>query len=379
MNTIDNYRKLTLCILLPVLILNLGLSEYNYVRGSNEILTITKIGEIQFSNSYDVIVNENHAYVSCGTYGLKIIDVSDPTNPTMISSLTESHSGFAHRMFYYDGLLYVGDGNGGLNIVDVTDPSSPNGLNYYLGIYSWDVNVVERSGMKIAYTGNGFLRDPNAGLTILNITDSLNPLPLGSIFTGGDITDLEIVNDYAYVLDNENGLMVLDVSNYSNPMIISQSDIKPRSDGVGTVEISQNYAYTTYYGEGLKIYDITDPSNLTFVNEIYETGSTNDVQIDSELNLAFVVDYTDGLLVFNISDPYQTDLIGNYSDTSTGYEGLFIINQEIYLNSNNGLNVLRFSIIDSESKSNDSSASIDPSYMYLAISIGMMIRILKQK
>ncbi|GAH07012.1 unnamed protein product, partial [marine sediment metagenome] len=57
---------------------------------------------------------------------LDIIDVSDPSNPTIINHYNKGiHSAFGSGIEFLNNTLYVPDGNYGLELIDVSDPINP--------------------------------------------------------------------------------------------------------------------------------------------------------------------------------------------------------------------------------------------------------------
>lgn len=61
------------------------------------------------------------------------------------------------------------------------------------------------------------------------------------------------------------GIFILDVSNKSNPKIISSSNTAGWAEGV---QVSGNYAHIADGGNGLVIVDITDPTNPELVTKM---------------------------------------------------------------------------------------------------------------
>ena len=166
--------------------------------------------------------DENTAFVTDRSSELQIINVSDPTNPILLST-------FSDGLFYgaySDGAL-SSDGNTlylvnwyTLDIVDVSDPSSPQLLgststqiDQYgndVGGYS-DALVLSTDG-KVAYVESTLY-----GLIVLDISDSTSPSVVGSmdldiynspggaskltlspdgttIYFAGDVTDLKVID-----------------------------------------------------------------------------------------------------------------------------------------------------------------------------------------
>ncbi len=61
-----------------------------------------------------ICASRNLAYIANGSAGLRVLDVSDPVNPTEIAFYDTP--GYAQDVFVSNSLIYVADGPGGLFI-----------------------------------------------------------------------------------------------------------------------------------------------------------------------------------------------------------------------------------------------------------------------
>jgi hypothetical protein len=84
----------------------------------NIVGNVTTIGQ-----AIDVKVVDNLAYVACKEEGLSIIDVSDPTEPHILSE--KNTSGWAQSVDVQDGLVAIGSGGGGAYLFDASEPTAP--------------------------------------------------------------------------------------------------------------------------------------------------------------------------------------------------------------------------------------------------------------
>lgn len=98
-----------------------------------------------------------------------ILDVSDPSNLTHISTL--SYGSFVSECEYWNGYLYVLAGLEGLSVLDVSDPYNPQEVGHL------DTDGTPR---EIAFHGStAYLADYGGGLLILDVSDPLNPIDTG--------------------------------------------------------------------------------------------------------------------------------------------------------------------------------------------------------
>ena len=105
----------------------------------------------------------------------------------------------------------------------------------------------------VAISGDyAYIADYENGLIILNIEEPSNPVFSGSYDTDGLAYRVTISGNYAYVADWNNGLIILNIEDPSNPIFVGSYDAKP----AWSVTISGNYGYVSACENGLIILDI---------------------------------------------------------------------------------------------------------------------------
>ncbi|MFW9981984.1 MAG: LVIVD repeat-containing protein, partial [Candidatus Thorarchaeota archaeon] len=300
-----------LCFLVFAMILNSLLGYCVPIASANQIV-LTKIAQIETGDAYDVWVDtsRNITYVTCGYSGVKAFDVSDPGNPIEIATVSSSLDYYAHQLVMRNNLMFIGDGRGGLKIIDFGNISSPIVLSQYTGDYAWDVEVRGDT----AFVANGF-QGVGDRLTIVNVSDPTSPELLGSHTIAGDATDIEIVENLAFVTTSYAGFTVFDVSNHTNPIQLTQYVGPSTSDAdLGDLEIIGELAFLSYWGKSFKILNISNLSNIEIIAEYNETLDSFSVHIDTDRNLAFLCDLELGLLLLDIQNPTQITEVTRYFD-----------------------------------------------------------------
>jgi hypothetical protein len=113
----------------------------------------------------DVEVKGDYAYLAVERGGLRIVDISDPTQPEEISFYDTR--GIAKSLAIVGDHAYVADGREGLRVIDISDTSNPREVGYYdtPGVAE-DIVVVDQ---------HAYIADGKTGLLILNIKDPTNP------------------------------------------------------------------------------------------------------------------------------------------------------------------------------------------------------------
>ena len=64
----------------------------------------------------DVVIDNTLAFVAQGEGGLMIINISDPKNPTEISTVNQGMKGYAYKVARKDSVLYIAAGGFGVGL-----------------------------------------------------------------------------------------------------------------------------------------------------------------------------------------------------------------------------------------------------------------------
>ena len=117
--------------------------------------------------------------------------------------------------------------------------------------------------------------------------------------------DIQVHGNYAYITNND-GLMVIDVSNPRNPVKVGEL----LCGGAFGIDVSNNLVYIASVSNGMIIADISNPTNPVQVGQY--TGGAYRIAISG--SIAYVGDFNGGFTILNISDSTNPVLVGAYSD-----------------------------------------------------------------
>ena len=170
---------------------------------------------------------------------------------------------------------------------------------------SFDVAV---SGSR-AYMGMG------PRLVVLDISDPSNPTLIGmSDVLPSIVQGVAISGNYAYVAARYSGLYVMDISNPACLVRVGRCDT---SDYAGRVVVQGNYAYVADGAAGLRVIDISNPRSPTPVGGCGTSGHANGVAVSG--SHAYVSDGSAGLQVIDVSNPASPVRVGGYVTPSYAY------------------------------------------------------------
>ena len=215
-----------------------------------------------FGNAHNIVINEEsgRAYgvgTNTASGGLHIMDISNPLNPTLLGFFSED--GYTHdaQVVNYIGPdgQYAGKeiafacNENTVTIVDVTDPT--------------DATMIAAEGYSTsAYTHQGWLTEDhryfvvgdeldeqssgiNTRTYFFNVEDLNNPF-LEYTYVGSNAAidhNLYIKDGIAYQSNYRAGLRLLDVNNPTNPQEVGFIDIYPSSNSAAFNGTWSNYPY----------------------------------------------------------------------------------------------------------------------------------------
>jgi hypothetical protein len=107
----------------------------------------------------------------------------------------------------------VADGPGGLKVLDLSDPSQPARLSAMQTLEAWD--LVGRESML-------FLADGRGGFLTVDASDPSAPVPLGRL-PSPDARAVALCGSLVLLADAEQGLKVIDVSRPAEPKYVAHT------------------------------------------------------------------------------------------------------------------------------------------------------------
>ncbi|MDM7917454.1 MAG: hypothetical protein QUU85_19655, partial [Candidatus Eisenbacteria bacterium] len=258
------------------------------------------VGAVSFADYHSGVtgfaLSGDYAYVADEEFGLVLVDVSQldtaerPLDRTIGDLVIDN----------FLGCLVV---PGGIALYDFWDPVKPQ----FLGS-----GTIIGSARDVAVRGiYAFLADDDFGLVTFDISDERDPQVVGIADTPGHARGVAISGSYAYVADGGRGLQVIDVSDPAWPAIVASLSIQGHN--VYSLALSEGYAYLPATTWGLYVVDIRDPRNPAIVGQL-DTTDAKRVAVSG--SYAYLADGSGGLAVIDVSNPAIPALVGT-SDTGT--------------------------------------------------------------
>ena len=289
---------LLLALLLPV-----------FCVQAQPVITLRSTMYVQDSSATDVWgyydANTNREYALVGSWhAVSIIDVTDPDAPFYVAFM-DSIDGFDIKV--HDHYFYAvnGNANGMANVVDIADPTNPVVVGQFPNAHN------------IWIDEDGFLEAAFPKLTIYD----LNVIPEQPQFvwedTTGDGHDVLVIGDTMYYYEGYNGFWIYEISDHSNPVLMSQTiDPAVSYSHSGFPTKDRHYMLlcdelATHPTADITVWDISDLQNITKIDEYADsTAIVHNTFIIG--NYAYTSYYHQGFRIFDIRDPYNIQLVANY-------------------------------------------------------------------
>ena len=244
-----------------------------------------------------VAVKDNYVYVAADNAGLNIFDYSTQPYPTLIASFHD-FSGDAINVVINVDYVYVSAQ--GAKIINISDPYNPVLVSSI---------ALEVTPEDVFIRGNyAYYPCKSYGLRIVDISDPVNPVIVGTCDTPGDANDVTLLGNLALVADRNEGLQIMDITDPEAPYIIGNL---PTPNWLESVENDGEYVYCGVDHNGLWVVDISDPVNPIVVSDYYNSHSFEDVHIAGDY-LCMAQGTASGLRILDISDPLNPELVSHY-------------------------------------------------------------------
>ncbi|PQO43689.1 hypothetical protein [Blastopirellula marina] len=120
-------------------------------------------------------------------------------------------------------------------------------------------------GMDVYRDGEHLYVLQQQNLAILSIRDPAHPAEVGELKNIGNLRQIVVRDDVAYITAREDGLFVVDVSDHAAPKLISHYDTIEFATGIA---LEGNFAFVAQRWFGVEIIDISNPQQLRHVSVV---------------------------------------------------------------------------------------------------------------
>jgi hypothetical protein len=253
----------------------------------------------------EVAVSGSLAVATGGQHGMKVLNVSTPSAPTVVSTLSATTLGgtvvgatIAGQTAYALVSVAGNPGHADVVVVSLSVPSAPT----IAGRLSLIAGTTIKVAGSLVYVAAG-----SAGLQIVSVASPSAPTFVGSVDTPGTADDVVVGSGYAYVADSSS-LQVVNVSTPSHPTIAGTL-----ATTATAVALNGTRLYAVDGGQ-FKVIDVTTPTAPALLSSTGGYGSVQGVTVvGTTAYLATPAqlhsDTTGGVYVLDVSTPAQPKLL----------------------------------------------------------------------
>ena len=229
-------------------------------------------------------------------------DICDPTWPQTVGSYNTEGDAREVKGDLAHNRLFVADTNGGIVILDISEPTEPTLIDIVPGSA---VKGVDFDGTYVygAYGSGLMIVDPDAaeGPEIISTVDF------------NDALDLLVVGNWVYVTKNGTALLPVDVTDPYNP--VAYPTVESGDRGYGLYE-SGGYLYVATFDK-TRIFDLADPSAPVQVNSGFGSSQSHDILAYDGM-LYDAIWGGKKVEIFDLTDPIAPSSISSWTSDSGG-------------------------------------------------------------
>ena len=283
------------------------------------------VGSLTSTPGTDVWQTGMFAYVAGYTNydaDLYIIDISQPSGPTLISHA--SSPGWGTGVFVADGFghAYTSDHWEGLHVYDISDPVHPVLDTVLFGASTPGLHQTPRMRDSLV-----FLPDHWAGLKIISVADPAFPQEIGCYDSAGmnpECSAVAIRDSVAYIGCNfwaPSGLRAINIGDVRHPSLAGYAEVE---NPVGAMVIRDTLAFLAELYR-FQVFSIVRPASPRLLGTCNLTQDCAGLFIRD--TLAFVANAT-SLKIVNIANSSTPAVIGSYS---AGADDVFVCDTIAYV------------------------------------------------
>jgi len=240
--------------------------------------------------------NSGYLYAACGSNGLQILEISDPSDPKQTGSYDTL--GYSEDVYVTGNYAILADGPNGVQIFDISDPREPEWVSEaYPLAYVYDVEV---SGTTAFAAAGG------SGILVIDLSDPEHPQEMGLLDMSGFVYGLAISENKIYSANSWGGVGIVDISDPLNPKIGNALG----TDGwVMSVSVQGKNLLVMDGANGVRLYDVS--GNVPRIKGVYsDVGFV--LQGIAQGEKAYVTDKQHGLMVIDFSSSAKPQLTAKY-------------------------------------------------------------------
>lgn len=189
-----------------------------------------------------------HAFLT-NRRSLNIFNISRPEKPVLVREFAIPE-GVPRAVAFKDNLVYLTADHFGLYVIDISNPAQPSLKgSYKIPGFSYGLAV---AGSHV------YLANSDSGFHILDLGEPASPRLAGTLKLEGEPWSVAVEGNYAFVACGAGGLQVVDISRSSAPRVVGSCAVEDFANGLVLMD---HYAFVSDAGSGVKKIEIRNPSS----------------------------------------------------------------------------------------------------------------------
>lgn len=248
---------------------------------------------------FDLVVEESTALLAMGSEGLAIVDVADPTRPTLVSRNADALDSPDGVVALDDVVYLVGSD---MHLFDYSNRRVPEYIDHFRLDRTAGAVAASRDYIYAAESMRGWMH-------VIDARDPLHPTKRGSVDTGIAASAIAVDGTRVYVCHNkpapDGGISTVNVTDPDNPVVQGHYQL----EHVTEAAVADGLLYVMHSG-ALSILDLREPDEPRLLATTGWLGA-DELTVAVADGIAFVGDER-GILTLDVSDPSRPHVLGRY-------------------------------------------------------------------
>ncbi len=290
------------------MLMSYNISKENETELLDNYLFQGYLGNLQLWKGFAFVVDGGN---------LSILNISDPKNMQSITNFSIPDNNIAD--YAVDGeRLYILDSAGQMRVVDISNITKPTESEIY--------QDVESKFYQIRINNNyAYLLDNSNKFVVLNISNISNITQLSESGIEDWVERIFVENNFAYILSDTSLsiINVTDATSLQNITKLSAIELGISYSWFSCLGVAGNYIYLTDINRGVFIIDISTINVPQLVSEFSNGGIARQVCLQEDY--LYLADGDAGLEVFDITNRSHPQKISQYQSPNIRYCNSIIV------------------------------------------------------
>lgn len=281
-------------------------------------------GSVSFGKAYRSQVENGVAYVAYGWEGLKIVDVSQPQQPSLIGK--KDSPGDARDVRVFGDIAYLADWDAGVRVLDISNPQQPQEIRFV------NTGRARQLAVKNEFI---YVAASDSGMVLLDISNPQQP-EKAAVFPAYFARSVAIDGNIAALADDHR-VVFFDISDPANPLETGAT--AALVSGCDGLALSGTTAFFPD-GDTLRIFDISNPAAPQQIS----TAALGAIAFDATVtqHFVFIAAGNAGLQAFDVSNPHSPIVAGVYNGAPFA-RGVAVAENRVFVAEEaDGLSIYRF-------------------------------------